>query len=1302
MTAVPEANAVFGRYKLLELLACGGMAEVYKAKSTGIEGFEKLVVIKRILPVFSEDPAFVDLFINEAKIACSLSHRNVVQVFDLGVTEGTHFIAMEYVDGPDLRTVLKEVRQRDERMPREMAVYVVTEVAKALDFAHRRRDARGPLEIVHQDVSPQNILLSRDGEVKLTDFGIAVAAGRHEGARPRGKFNYMAPEQVLGGKIDRRTDVFSLAVVLYESLAGANPFENAETPAQAAELVRRGAIPPLASRVEVPEALSRAVAKAMSFERRDRPSTAIELHDELIEFTYIEQAGMRAGGHDLSAFVEATLEKEERTSPGAEEASRMFRAALETEQFEDDEPESTDVEPTVIEYSRSFVVSSKERDVTAIAIQSADQRPLPASLIEDAVRRSGGAVVESRPESMTAILGGQHADGRDREVAANVALQIARILRGASRNVSSGARIGLDVSAIAVNALGEPLASPACDALIDAANAVADRARDDRILVSRAVHDSIRGRFRLKPMGEAFALTGERSMHEGSGRFVGRRGTLRRLAEALGRAEVGDGPVLVIVGEEGSGKTRLLGEVARRLARGTHEIGFYIASCTRRMRDLPLAATQEMLRAVLGIDDLDDAMELQIKLGRVRELGLSEVEHSTLAAFLGVPHPGTPSGELAVGTLLAHVARKLAEDRPTVFAWDGAENLDEESLRAMQSFISTTRGTRLAVVFTCRSGYERVLRDLPSFEALPLEPLEQDEITALMASRLGARELPEALVKNVVTKSRGNPLFAEAYLTALVDAGAVKVDDTTKVITYESSGSDIAVPGSLRAIVAARVAQLPSMQRDLLRTVAAARTATAELLGAVFGESPSAMGVTLTNLERAGLIVRQGAAEYVFAHDLLQKVALETLGEIELKDVHARLAHAYAKVYPDRLEELAYHFREAGDRKRAVDHWVQYAEEHAARHASEGVVHGLTRAIEVLREDEKADLDRLLGLYVRLGDAHLSRRDPRLAEDTLRKAIELAAKHGAKAGAARCAAMLARVLASSARFEEAEEQLVRARRQLRGGVERTLRRDVARATAHVKLARGDFDNALRSLTDVLGAVREDEEPELRLECHAASAIALAARGRYAESAAAIESTKRAAEAIGTVGATIEATRAEALAAIERGDYAVAAQTANKGLELALERDLVHAAIVQSRVLAESTLRTGDFRASFRAAKHCFELATEHGFTAERMWSLGILGFIDAVKLGSEEGRRNIQRAIDYAEQHGLATMRMEALYFLAMVDARRGENAQARDSLQRLVTFGSRFDAHRFVNDAQGAIEALASGAPMALPSAVA
>ncbi|HZX42028.1 MAG TPA: serine/threonine-protein kinase, partial [Myxococcaceae bacterium] len=219
-----------GKYQLLRKLATGGMAEVFLAKTDGPMGFEKLLVIKRILPHLAEDPQFVEMFLAEAKLAARLNHPNLVQLFDFGEAEGSYFIAMEYIDGATLRLLL--ARSRDLRSPMSLALgaRIVSLAAEGLAYAHDFRDqvTDEPLHLVHRDVSPDNILIGRSGAVKLVDFGIAKARGQNhhtQAGTVKGKVAYMAPEQLRGEPLDRRVDLYALGVVLYELCTGRMPFE---------------------------------------------------------------------------------------------------------------------------------------------------------------------------------------------------------------------------------------------------------------------------------------------------------------------------------------------------------------------------------------------------------------------------------------------------------------------------------------------------------------------------------------------------------------------------------------------------------------------------------------------------------------------------------------------------------------------------------------------------------------------------------------------------------------------------------------------------------------------------------------------------------------------------------------------------------------------------------------------------------------------------------------------------------------------------------------------------------------------
>ncbi|MFO1518572.1 MAG: serine/threonine-protein kinase [bacterium] len=279
----------FGKYFLIEKLATGGMAEIYKAKTFGVDGFEKLLAIKRILPHCSSDKEFITMLIDEAKLSVALSHTNIAQVFDLGKVGTDYFISMEFVDGINLREVMNRCKENNEKIPEDIAVYAISEVCKGLDYAHAKKDMDGnPLNIVHRDISPQNILLSFEGEVKIVDFGIAKAAMNisHTMAGVlKGKITYMSPEQALGKPVDYKTDLFSTGLMLYELLTGQR-FFSGETQFEVLKKIRTTRITEASFPDSIPPDLKRILAKSLAYSQRDRFENAGDMQIELTKYLY--------------------------------------------------------------------------------------------------------------------------------------------------------------------------------------------------------------------------------------------------------------------------------------------------------------------------------------------------------------------------------------------------------------------------------------------------------------------------------------------------------------------------------------------------------------------------------------------------------------------------------------------------------------------------------------------------------------------------------------------------------------------------------------------------------------------------------------------------------------------------------------------------------------------------------------------------------------------------------------------------------------------------------------------------------
>ena len=304
----------FGKYQLIRKIGTGGMAEVYLARTSVAQGLNKTLVIKKIHTAYARSRQFVAMFVDEAKIALGLNHPNIIQVFDFGAVGDTYFLAMEYVEGIDLLKLLQEAAKARVRLPYGISAYIVQQIAKGLDYAHRKTDEFGePLGIVHRDISPQNILLSWDGGVKIVDFGIARARDVHEEQGViKGKFAYMSPEQARGDAVDSRSDVFAAGIVLYE-LVCARPLFHGKGK-EVLEMVKSGSIPrPRDSAPELQESLERIILKALAFHRADRFQTARDLQHELTRFQleWAQRTGSLIDSSSLAAQL-ATLVPQQR------------------------------------------------------------------------------------------------------------------------------------------------------------------------------------------------------------------------------------------------------------------------------------------------------------------------------------------------------------------------------------------------------------------------------------------------------------------------------------------------------------------------------------------------------------------------------------------------------------------------------------------------------------------------------------------------------------------------------------------------------------------------------------------------------------------------------------------------------------------------------------------------------------------------------------------------------------------------------------------------------------------------------
>ena len=1321
MTSPPT---VYGKYQLVQLLARGGMAEVFKAKSHGVEGFEKTLVIKRILPELSQNPQFVEMFINEAKIAVTLSHANIVQVFDLGRADDSYFIAMEWVAGYDLATLLR--RSKSLRMPlaQELAVFIVSELAKGLDYAHRRRDASmRPLHIVHRDVSPQNVLVSVEGEVKLTDFGVAkaktlVREGTEAGVL-KGKYAYMSPEQAGGGpaagggalqrEVDSTTDLYALGVVLYEALSGRNPFD-ADSSYEILRRVRAGEHKPLrAVAPDVPEELAQIVERAMHADPSRRYANAGSLYEELVQFLY--SSGRRVGGHDLSRYVGQIRDASE--SNQSDHDGQDILAVFEGDsRVKAATPADLPSKRSVARKQTTGVArpAHELRDASFAVFQGAGVAVLfAAPEVTAIVRRYGGQIVGLDDANEVGVLFGlRDPDGRDTETAARCALRILHVAAGLAAS-ASGARItpcvGIDARRILVDVRGEPLRDDVYAHIVQAARTVARQASPSQVCVSADARRAIQSLFSTLPLSDdpegGHVIESELSPLDAAGKFVGRRDELRRIGELFALANRGKLRVLGVVGDAGSGKTRILHEARRRLRSAGHDVGMYVASCQRQGRSIGLSAITDLLRVILGVDELDSPDVVRDKVMRTRELGLTAPEVGAVGVLLGAA-VGADAPE-SLGRLIRpaflRVALKLAGDRLTAFCFDNAESMDDDSQAILDALLREGRDARVVIVLAHRPGFVHAWRDGSRYVEISLDPLSDDDVARLVATRLAAEEVPVELLREVTTKSAGNPLYVEEYLKALGDAGAIEVREGHVVLQMQLAQSE--VPKSLRGLVSSRLSRLSPTDRHLLQVGAiASGRFTVELLAQVTGESAHSVADAVSVLEGKGLLARPTPSELVIAHDLVGEVLRDGLTLETRREMHAAVAAALELLYAQRLDEiadrLATHHREAGDRVRAIEYLVRAADRASLEQPRAALTH-LDKAIELATNAAHRDATRLLEMYVRYGTVALNNRFLVDGAEKLKAGIDLADSLGRDADLAKLALLRGRMLVQAYEIDEGQRWVERADEIARSIQDVTMERDATLARAEAELRRGERRPAIVLFERALALCIATGDRERQLRCLTSLALAHATGGDQRAGLARIAEAREILASRPNKSVECELFTMESLVCFFAKDYEKGIAAANRCLEIAKEFQLPYHAAVSAHNIGDSYVRLNDFKRAFSSLRFSYEIARDNGIEHVQYANLRVLGYIDAMRFASTDGRQHILEAIAYAERKNAIWEGVQGRVMLAVVDQTQGAIDDARNGLREALRLAVDHGYGTYAEQIQRALASLEAGQPISL-----
>ncbi|MDJ0764804.1 MAG: protein kinase [Myxococcota bacterium] len=1297
---------IFGKYQLLEILGRGGMAEVFKAKSYGVEGFEKLLVIKRILPNLTSNERFVDMFINEAKIAVSLNHANIVQVFDLGKVADSYYIAMEHVHGMDLSTTIKTCQRLGRTVPIELAAFIGSEVAKGLDYAHRRRDQHlEPLNIIHRDISPHNILISHEGEVKITDFGIAQAKNAIAGDEThtiKGKNAYMAPEQARGKDHDRRVDIFALGVVLYEAISGTNPFRKG----QVSEILRRiqkKTYQGLADACPfgVPEEISEIVAKAMEPDADMRYIDAGEFYEALIAFLYNTRT--RVGAHSLASFLSSLKDEQEEKSTDNKDIIIDFSIGTSGATSQGDsgsQGEITSIQvPTGAQYEDAHsgttgtgtsTLSAELREVTVMAMEFVGP-PAPDSTVDrfrSIITSNGGIVIEARNDLVLSIFGLEIADGRDTLDAIDTALKLQRAALMVEDTVSLQIGVGVHPAKIVLLASGEPREDDAFFNAVSLARSLAKRGIG-WVVTSDPARQIAAESFRFEDVTvttiegtehTVCKVLERRPVAESYGRLFGRREELRTIGEILAMVSRGTGRILNLVGEGGTGKTRIMHEMRRRLVTGGHDVGWYEAICLPWRYEMPFSAVGAMFRSILAVGEIEPEEELRARIERLRELGLIPEEIEAVSVLLGAAGDsdvGPEERSRQLRSALVRAASSLCSDKLTIFFWDDLNYADKESFAIFQYLSDSLSHMPFLLAFASRPGLTFHFGDTPNYHEIGLNPLSEHESKRLALSRMGARRAAEDLLMDVALKSGGNPLYIEEYIKALLANEMVKVRDGKA--RYQADAGALDFPKTLRGLVGARINRLPVEQRGLLQRAAVlGQRFHVEIFSRVTGIETTDLKAILLGLRDIGLLTRLSASEFAFSSDLVRDVVYDGIVLSDKREIHALVATSIEEMFADRIDEfverLAVHYREGGERAKAVDYLIRAGEKVAEEYSHEAAIGYFLQALELLQNVPRPDLNRILSVYVPIGELAIKTNNTELGQKKMRLAEELAEEVGDTHKLIQIMRLNAELQARAARYQEAQQYFQRAIELADETGDIELRCEVRLTAGQVYILLGDMKKSGSYYQETIDIYEDTDRPDLLLTSYVRLARAQALSNEPEQALTTLEKAETLFDAETHPLAHIEFEYAMSNVYYMLRDMERSIFHCLRAVEIGKEYDLKDMVARNAHNAGDAYLGLGDYRKAFTYLRMSLEMARGLGDDVLINLNNIFLAFIDALKFGSNEGLAQLEKALDVANERNTVWEQIQVHFFLGRIHFERKHSDLAKSHLEQSIRIGQAAD----------------------------
>ena len=1075
-----------GRYRVVRRLGAGGMAEVFLAKSMGAEGIEKVLVVKRILPSFARSTRFITMFVDEAKVAMRLNHPNIVQVYAFEQVKEDYLLAMEFVDGLDLGRLISGSRRSGRRIPYGLAAFILMEVARGLDYAHKRRDEHGePMEIVHRDVSPQNVLLTYDGVVKVADFGIAKARlVSEETGVIKGKFSYMSPEQAHGTQIDHRSDVYALGVLLAELLMNRAMYPGAQG-LDLLEVVRTGGITyPGDVDSQVPQELDAIVRRATARDPEERYQTARSFAGALNQYLRFEDELW--DGEALEEFVQEIAPRSS-TQDGALVSTMAGATQADFHGIKEHR-----------ERRRVIVVSGR---ICAESTQTGDVAPQleidseTRQVLSDLAYKNDAVLSWPHPEKDATqfrfIIGLGKVTVHDSLKGLRLAIDTLEALDGLSadllRPISAAIGTSRGIVATVRDSTGRLVRYTPSGSVLDVSETLANAAKPSQVLVAGEVYRLVRKEFSFdEKVQEVDVKTEHGSIPHGvRARLLrGLRSREERAADVRDRAELGEGTIgrqsqldsLIglfnesvttgktvfagVRGELGIGKSALVAAALRGLSPSPKILR---VDSTFGSGDQPYSATAELVRDACSIPDdaSDEDARVQLTTFLNDLIPNESVRQRCMKGLLPLISKRQEGEEHSTRVIVRStelLLMSLSKRSPLVVWMDSLQWADTPSLDLLKTMQQRNYDVPCLVVLCARpdESLNTLFSGVPTMD---LSELKEPECRRLLSQRFSGARVSADIEDAIIERAGGNPFFIIELVEALLERGAVSVEGDEVV---RQSGAAFQLPTTLEGVIAERFDELPESHRHAIRWLAVAgRGLSVDELSSLARQD---MAAQLSELERRGLVVRRGSG-FAFPSAVMRHIAYDATDAPDRVRMHravAELLSASRKAVPARI---ARHLEQAGESEAAASAYLQAAEAARSVYSNREAFRFFGRALLLLPPNSTERFRAHAGREQIL--RFLGRSHERLRE---LEAMRSLSERGNSTQKAIAANRLARFELDSDRLEGVDELITRSLSLASVAGDIALQVDALRLQAELGRELGNSKKALAACDDALSRV----------------------------------------------------------------------------------------------------------------------------------------------------------------------------------------------------------------------------------------